>query len=192
MLTAARLVAVPIIVVLMIADAGAHGPARWWVLAVFLAAAATDFLDGYFARRWKVVSEFGKLADPIADKALVLTTLLMVVIVDGVAWWPLAVLAVREVGITLGRLAVASEAVIPASAGGKLKTTLQLVAVTLFLVPHAPQWLTAAAWWCLVAAVLVAIVTGLDYAAKIRRVRRAARTPLPVEGQENSEPDAAQ
>lgn len=182
LLTAARLVAVPVLVVLLVADAGAGGLARWWAVAVFVLAAATDFLDGYLARRWGVVSEFGKLADPIADKALILSALLMIVIVDAVAWWPLAVLAVREVAVTLGRLAVVSETVIPASSGGKLKTFLQLAAVTFYLVPGGPGWLYVAAWWCLVAAVAVALVTGIDYAIKIRRAARLHAERVDVDG----------
>jgi len=96
----------------------------------------------------------------------------MIVMVDGVPWWPLAVLAVREVAVTLGRLAVVADGVIPASNGGKVKTFLQLAAVTFYLIPGAPEALYVAAWWCLVAAVAVALVTGVDYAVKIRRAAR--------------------
>lgn len=185
LLTGARLVAVPVVVWLLLADGTANGALRWWALVVFLVAAATDYWDGYLARRWEVVSPFGKLADPIADKALVLFTLAAVVIVDGIPWWPLAVLAVREIGVTLGRLAVAREAVIPASQGGKLKTVLQLLALTAYLVPYGAGWIDAVAWWSLLAAVAVAVVTGVDYAVRIVRVARshgasaiaAAQTP---------------
>lgn len=170
LLTATRLVAVPVIVALLIADDGTFGSARWWALAVFLIAASTDFFDGFLARRWGVVSSFGKLADPIADKALILTALVMLVVVDAIPWWPVIVLAVREVAITVGRLAVAHDAVIPASPGGKLKTALQLAAVTFFMVPHAPSWLVGAAWVCLVAAVVVALITAVHYSIAIRRV----------------------
>jgi CDP-diacylglycerol--glycerol-3-phosphate 3-phosphatidyltransferase len=178
LLTAARLVSVPVLVALLTADAGVGGGARWWAVVVFVAAAATDFLDGYLARRWAVVSEFGKLADPIADKVLILGALLMIVIVDGIAWWPLAILAVREVAVTMGRLAVAGETVIPASNGGKIKTFLQLAAVTFYLVPGGPSWLDVAAWWCLLAAVAVALATGVDYAVKIVRAARLSHVSL--------------
>ena len=94
-LTWARLVAVPIVMVLLYVDDGREGTARGWATALFGIAAATDFLDGYLARRWHVVSSFGKLADPIADKALVLGTLLMLIVVDGMPWWPFAVLLLR-------------------------------------------------------------------------------------------------
>ena len=192
LLTAARLVAVPIVVWLLLADGGEDGALRWWALAIFLVAAATDYLDGYLARRWEVVSSFGKLADPIADKALVLGTLACVGWVDGLPWWPLAILVVREVGVTLGRLAVAGDTVIAASRGGKLKTVLQLAAITFYLWPHGPQWLEAIAWWCLVLAVVVTVVTGVDYARRIAaaaRHQRATRSHAP-DAQEGPGADA--
>lgn len=172
-LTTARLLAVPVVVWLLIADDGAGGNLRWWALLVFLIAAATDYLDGYLARRWNVVSQFGQLADPIADKALVLVTLGAIVIVDGVPWWPLVVLAVREVGVTVGRLAVAKDVVIAASRGGKLKTVLQLLALTAYLVPLTSAWVDHVAWWSLLAAVLIAVVTGVHIAMQITRAARA-------------------
>src|SRR6187455_1371411 len=112
-LTWARLVAVPVVLVLIFIDDGREGTARGWATVIFGVAAATDFLDGYLARRWHVVSSFGKLADPIADKALVLGTLFMLCLTDGLPWWPLAVIFVREVAVTIGRLRVASHVVIP-------------------------------------------------------------------------------
>src|SRR5690554_1118948 len=188
MLTTARLLAVPVVVWLLVADDGADGPLRWWALLVFLVAAATDYLDGYLARRWSVVSSFGQLADPIADKALVLVTLGAIVVVDGIPWWPLAVLAVREIGVTVGRLAVAKGAVIAASRGGKLKTVLQLLALTAYLLPVTDAWVAYVAWWSLMAAVLLAVATGIHVATQItraaranpRRVVRAARPAHPV------------
>lgn len=184
-LTTARLIAVPVVVWLLIADDGAGGHLRWWALVVFLLAAATDYFDGYFARRWNVVSAFGQLADPIADKALVLVTLGAIVVVDGIPWWPLAVLAVREIGVTVGRLAVAKGVVIAASRGGKLKTVLQLLALTAYLVPLTHGWIDHGAWWSLLAAVVLAVVTGIHVAVQIARAarthpRRVARSAGPV------------
>lgn len=175
LLTAARLVGAPVVVWLLVADDGAHGPLRWWALLAFLVASATDFLDGFLARRWQVVSPFGKLADPIADKALVLGALAALVVVDGVPWWPVAVLALREAWVTLGRLAVRRTAVIAAGRVGKLKTALQVAAITFYLVPAAPEWLAVAAWWCLLAAVAVAVVSGVRYGFAITRASREAR-----------------
>ncbi|MDN4479556.1 CDP-diacylglycerol--glycerol-3-phosphate 3-phosphatidyltransferase [Demequina muriae] len=177
LLTGARLVAVPVVLWLLVADGGENGALRVWALIVFLVAAATDYWDGYLARRWEVVSPFGKLADPIADKALVLFTLVGIVMVDGIPWWPLAVLAFREIGVTVGRLAVARDAVIPASRGGKLKTVLQLLSLTAYLIPHSAAWIDAVAWWSLLIAVAVAVITGIDYAVRIARVARAHGEP---------------
>src|SRR6187455_1560737 len=112
-LTWARLAAVPLVMALLAIDDGQEGAARWWALAVFFLACMTDFLDGYLARRWHVITSFGKLADPIADKALVIGTLFMLCLTDGLPWWPLAVIFVREVAVTIGRLRVASHVVIP-------------------------------------------------------------------------------
>jgi CDP-diacylglycerol--glycerol-3-phosphate 3-phosphatidyltransferase len=175
LLTGLRLVAMPALVWLVLADDGANGPWRWWALWVFLVASATDFLDGHLARRWKVVSSFGKLADPIADKILVLAVLAALCETDGIPWWPVALLAAREIAVTLGRLSVASTVVIPASRGGKAKTALQVSAITFYLWPPSPGWLDRVAWWCLVAAVVVALITGVDYGRRIVASRRAAR-----------------
>lgn len=172
-LTVLRLVAVPVMVAMLFADDGVHGVYRWAALALFASAAATDFLDGYLARRWEVVSDFGKLADPIADKALVLAALAMLSVVDGLPWWPLALVAFREVYVTVGRLMVAGDVVIPASPGGKLKTFLQVLAIGLLMWPGAPGWLLAVGWWTLVVSTLIAVATGVDYAVRIARARRA-------------------
>ncbi len=172
LLTALRLTAMPAIVWLILGDHGVNGQGRWWALFVFLVASATDFLDGFLARRWRVVSSFGKLADPIADKVLMLAVLASLCIVDDIPWWPLGVLILREVVVTLGRLGVAKRVVIAASRGGKLKTTLQIASITFYLWPPSPAWLDKAAWWCLVAAVVVAVLTGIDYMRRILAARR--------------------
>jgi CDP-diacylglycerol--glycerol-3-phosphate 3-phosphatidyltransferase len=173
-LTWARLVAVPIVMALLAVDDGEKGSARFWALLVFVAASLTDFLDGFLARRWHVITSFGKLADPIADKALVLGTLLMLCITDGVPWWPFAILLVREVAVTVGRFRVVHTAVIPASRGGKVKTVLQLVAIGLYLLPISDGAHLTVAWWLLVASVVVAVVTWIDYEARLARARRDA------------------
>lgn len=174
-LTGLRLTAMPVIVWLILADNGENGQGRWWALFVFLVASATDFLDGHLARRWKVVSSFGKLADPIADKVMVLAVLAALCTVDGIPWWPVIVLVVREVAVTLGRLAVAKKVVIPASGGGKLKTFIQIAAITFFLWPPSPALVDDVAWWCLIAAVAVAVVSGVDYMRRILAAWRGSR-----------------
>jgi CDP-diacylglycerol--glycerol-3-phosphate 3-phosphatidyltransferase len=174
-LTALRLLAVPLMVVLFVADGGAEGALRWAALIVFVAAAATDLLDGYLARRWRAVSSFGKLADPIADKVLVLGALAMLAAFEEIPWWPFIVLAVREVAVTLGRLAVASGTVIPASAGGKVKTVMLNVALGAMILPVSAAWVDEVAWWLLIASIALAVVTGVDYGARIARAARSHR-----------------
>lgn len=174
LLTALRLTAMPAVVWLILGDNGLNGSDRWWALFVFLVASATDFFDGFLARRWKVVSSFGKLADPIADKVLVLAVLAALCIVDNTPWWPLGILIFREGAVTLGRLGVAKRVVIPASRGGKLKTGLQIASITFYLWPPSPSGLDTVAWWCLVAAVVIAVITGIDY---MRRIVEARRVP---------------
>ena len=173
-LTWARLVAVPIVMLLIYVDDGAEGTARGWATVLFGVAAATDFLDGYLARRWHVVSSFGKLADPIADKALVLGTLLMLTIVDGMPWWPFAVLLLREVAVTVSRMRIRSTVIIPASPVGKIKTMLQLVSLGFFLLPGMPAYIDEIAWWMLIASVALAIVSWADYEARVIRARRSS------------------
>lgn len=177
-LTGLRLLAAPLMVLLFYADNGTEGAFRWLALLVFVAAAATDLLDGYLARRWSAVSAFGKLADPIADKVLVLAALAMLATHDEVPWWPFIVLAIREVAVTLGRLAVASGTVIPASRGGKVKTVMLNVAIGGLLLPSMPPWVDTVSWWLLLAAIALAVVTGLDYGRRIARAARAQRKPV--------------
>ncbi|WP_430867052.1 CDP-diacylglycerol--glycerol-3-phosphate 3-phosphatidyltransferase [Demequina aurantiaca] len=188
-LTAARLLAVPVMVLLLLADNGAEGPDRWWALVVFLIAGATDFLDGYLARRWAVVSTFGKLADPIADKVLILSALAMISLIDGIGWWAFIVLAVREIAVTVGRLMVAGDTVIPASQGGKVKTALQVIAITIFLWPNTEAWVDYVAYALLIASVVLALVTGYDYMRRIVAARRHQRDVQ--NGRDGSRPDVA-
>ncbi len=173
-LTWCRLIAVPIVMALLAIDDGREGAARWWAVGVFFIACMTDFLDGYLARRWHVITSFGKLADPIADKALVLGTLLMLCITDGVPWWPFVIILVREVTVTVGRLRVASHVVIPASRGGKVKTMVQLFAIGFYLLPKMPHWIDVLAWWLLVAAVILSVATWIDYEMRLARARKAS------------------
>jgi len=173
LLTVLRLFAVPVMVLCLVWDAGEEASLRWIAFAIFIAAALTDWLDGYLARRWDVVSAFGKLADPLADKALVLGGLAVLAYRDETPWWPLIVIAIREVAVTLGRLAVAKDVVIPASMGGKAKTALQVLALFLLLMPVSTTWVDAAGWWVLIASVAVAVGTGIDYAWRIVRIWRS-------------------
>jgi len=187
LLTVMRLVAVPVMVACLLVDSGAQERWRWIAWLVFGLAAATDALDGYLARRWEVVSSFGKLADPLADKALVLGALVMIAVQGETPWWPVIVVAIREAAVTIGRLAVARDVVIPASAGGKLKTALQVLAILMLLLPTQAAWVYNVGLWVLYASVMVAVATGVDYAWRIGRIAMnhpvfSARRAAPLAG----------
>ncbi|WP_225754116.1 CDP-diacylglycerol--glycerol-3-phosphate 3-phosphatidyltransferase [Actinotalea sp. Marseille-Q4924] len=182
--TLARILLVPLVVVLLVADGGEGGPWRWAAAGAFVLAAATDRLDGWLARRMDQVTDWGKLVDPIADKLLVGASLVMLSLLGDLPWWVTVVILARELGITAMRFAVLRYVVIPASPGGKLKTVLQSVGIALFLLPldRLPDVVTVVAWVFVVAAVVVTVVTGLDYARRGWQVRRAAVSPPPAEG----------
>jgi CDP-diacylglycerol--glycerol-3-phosphate 3-phosphatidyltransferase len=180
LLTAFRLVLVPVfLLVLFIADGHETG-SRIAAFAIFAVAVITDRLDGQLARKYEMVTEFGQLADPIADKLLIGSALIGLSMLGDLPWWVTVVILVREVGITLLRFAVLRHGVIPASRGGKLKTLVQAVAIGLFVLPlHAwpSVWLTTA-WIIMWAAVVLTIVTGVDYLVSAARdIRRAPREP---------------
>jgi CDP-diacylglycerol--glycerol-3-phosphate 3-phosphatidyltransferase/cardiolipin synthase len=177
--TVARILLVPLVVVFLVLDDGAGGAWRWAAAGAFVLAAATDRLDGWLARRLDQVTDWGKLMDPIADKLLVGTALIMLSLLGDLPWWVTVVILARELGITAMRFAVLRYVVIPASPGGKLKTVLQSVGIALFLLPLAdlPSFLTVAAWVFVVGAVVLTVVTGLDYLRRGWQVRRAAAPP---------------
>jgi CDP-diacylglycerol--glycerol-3-phosphate 3-phosphatidyltransferase len=144
--------------------------------AVFAVAAISDRFDGELARKRGLVTEFGKLADPIADKALVGAALIGLSALGDLPWWVTVVMLVREVGVTLLRFWVIRRGVISASRGGKLKTLLQGVAIGLFVLPLT-DGLHDAAWVIMIAAIVVALVTGADYVHRAVRLRRVGRVP---------------
>jgi CDP-diacylglycerol--glycerol-3-phosphate 3-phosphatidyltransferase len=144
--------------------------------AVFAVASITDRIDGDIARKRGLVTEFGKLADPIADKALIGAALIGLSALHDLAWWVTIVMLVREIGVTLLRFWVIRHGVIPASRGGKLKTLLQAVATGLFILIPLGAWLKPVAWIFMAAAVAVALVTGGDYVARALRLRRTPTT----------------
>jgi CDP-diacylglycerol--glycerol-3-phosphate 3-phosphatidyltransferase len=140
---------------------------QWMSATIFLIAALTDFIDGVWARRYGLVTNFGKIADPIADKALIGTALVALSIQSEIAWWVTGVIIFREIAITLMRFWVISNGVIPASRGGKLKTVSQIVAIVAFLVPLS-GWVEAVAQMSLGVALALTITTGIDYVLKAR------------------------
>lgn len=172
-LTVIRLFLVPVFVV--VAWAGfERDDQAWqaWAALIFLAAAITDLLDGELARRTGKVTSFGKIADPIADKALTGAALIVLSWFDLLPWWVTVVIIVREVAVTILRFWVIRHGVMAASRGGKLKTALQIVAITLYLLPLA-SGAVIVAQVVMAAAVIVTLLTGVDYALRARALRRA-------------------
>ncbi|MCD4556693.1 CDP-diacylglycerol--glycerol-3-phosphate 3-phosphatidyltransferase [Schaalia sp. lx-100] len=132
-LTVLRLILVPIFLVLALQD---NSIARWTTLIVFCVAAATDHFDGKIARSYGIVTDFGRIADPIADKALTLGAFVILSVTEFVPWWFTVVIAVRELGITVMRSVFLRRGiVVSANMGGKLKTVLQMFFIFLLLIP---------------------------------------------------------
>jgi CDP-diacylglycerol---glycerol-3-phosphate 3-phosphatidyltransferase len=172
-ITFLRAVLVPVIFVLLAVDTTA---AQWWAFAIFVFAAATDTIDGWVARRWYGVTRWGQFADPIADKLLVIGTLGALAWLANLPWWAVIVIAVREIAVTVLRLRLIGQidVVMPASPWGKSKTLSQLVAVAVYLLPG-----VAAAWrlGLLYVAVVLTVVSGVDYAFKAGSLVRDAGSP---------------
>ena len=175
-LTMLRLLLVPVFVVVLFHGGGHDTGWRIAAWAVFAVASVTDRIDGELARKRNLVTEIGKLADPIADKALVGAALIGLSLLHDLPWWVTVVMVVREVGVTLLRFWVIRHGVLAASRGGKVKTLLQAVAIGLFTLPLS-GWLHAVAWVIMIAAVIMALITGADYVARALRLRRGALNP---------------
>lgn len=175
-ITVVRILLAPLFVWLVLLDGGEHGLWRFIAAGLFIAAIATDGLDGALARKRNLVTNSGIILDPIADKILIGGALIALALVAELPWWVVIVILAREMGITLFRLMVLSNRVIPASRGGKLKTVLQAVTLSSWLVP---TWLLLGSWvfilnWVLMGAVIVlTVVTGLDYLVKGLRSPKA-------------------
>jgi CDP-diacylglycerol--glycerol-3-phosphate 3-phosphatidyltransferase len=169
-LTVTRLVMVPIFLVALFTDGGHSFGWRLAATILFAAASITDQLDGWLARRHGLVTDFGKIADPIADKALTGAALFGLSILGELPWWVTIVIAVREIGVTLLRFWVIRFGVIPASRGGKLKTLTQIVAIGFFLAPLS-QGFNAVEWTLMGLALVLTVVTGLDYVFRAFRLR---------------------
>lgn len=169
-ITVARVLLVPLFGWLLLEPGGG-----WWrigALAVFVVASVTDHVDGELARRRHLVTDFGKIADPLADKALTGMALVGLSVLGELWWWVTAVIIAREVGVTLLRFWVIKRGVIAASAGGKLKTVLQISAIILYILPL--HWLALDIGEAVVmgAALIVTVVTGIDYVWRALALRR--------------------
>jgi CDP-diacylglycerol--glycerol-3-phosphate 3-phosphatidyltransferase len=172
-LTMLRLALVPVFAVLLLKDSGLDDAGRYWATLAFAVAIITDRYDGLIARRTGQVTEFGKLADPIADKALTGTALIGLSILDLLPWWVTVVILVREVGVTVLRFWVIRHGVIASSRGGKLKTVLQSLAIGLYILPVTGVAATGR-WWLMAAALVLTVVTGIDYVYRALTLRRTS------------------
>jgi CDP-diacylglycerol--glycerol-3-phosphate 3-phosphatidyltransferase len=172
-LTVVRLVLIPVFVIFVVASELTDPALRIAAAVTFGIASVTDLADGWIARRWQLVTSFGKVADPIADKALTGTALVLLSVYDALPWWVTILILIREVGITLLRFWVIRYEVLAASRGGKVKTALQILAITWYLWPF-PSGLAAVGHWIMGAALIVTLVSGVDYVVSVLRMRRAA------------------
>ncbi|WP_217128373.1 CDP-diacylglycerol--glycerol-3-phosphate 3-phosphatidyltransferase [Streptomyces sp. AC558_RSS880] len=171
LLTMLRLLLVPAFVMLMLAEGGYDPAWRSFAWAAFAVAMITDLFDGHLARTYNLVTDFGKIADPIADKAIMGAALICLSSLGDLPWWVTGVILGRELGITLLRFLVIRYGVIPASRGGKLKTLTQGIAVGMYVLALT-GWLATLRWWVMAAAVVLTVATGLDYVKQAIVLRR--------------------
>ncbi|GAA3622325.1 CDP-diacylglycerol--glycerol-3-phosphate 3-phosphatidyltransferase [Microbacterium awajiense] len=175
-ITIVRILCAPVFLWMLLADAGADGALRWWAAALFIVAIATDGVDGWIARRYEIVTDLGKLLDPIADKVLTGFAFIGLSILGELPWWITIVVLIREIGITVYRFIVVSDHVLAAAWMGKLKTVAQAVALSLALLPLwtlVGEWI----WWVngvtMAIAVILTIASGIDYiVTEVRAARR--------------------
>ena len=174
-ITIVRILCAPVFLWLLLADAG-HGDAmRWIATALFVVAIATDGIDGHIARKHNLVSDLGKILDPVADKVLTGAAFVGLSILAELPWWVTIIVLVREIGITVYRFIVISNHVLAAAWMGKVKTVAQAVALTLALAPLQAlvgDWI----WWVnmitMTIAVVLTIASGIDYVVSEVRGRR--------------------
>ncbi|MGN6751331.1 MAG: CDP-diacylglycerol--glycerol-3-phosphate 3-phosphatidyltransferase [Intrasporangium sp.] len=177
-LTVLRVLLVPVFGILLMHDNGTDPWWRFWAWVVFIAAAVTDGIDGRLARARGQITNFGKVSDPIADKALMGMAFIGLSALGEIWWWVTIVILTREIAITLLRFLVIRYGVMPAGRGGKLKTmlqTLSLGALTfpLWVLPLNGVW-RVLAHVLLGAALVATVVSGVDYLFKADRLRRAS------------------
>ncbi|WP_290370740.1 CDP-diacylglycerol--glycerol-3-phosphate 3-phosphatidyltransferase [Ruania suaedae] len=173
-LTMLRIALVPVFVVLLWQDTSTM---RLAALGVFVAAAITDKLDGSIARARGIVTDFGKIADPFADKLLTGSAFVVLSVLGDVPWWVTVLILVREIGITVLRFVMVRRSVMAASNGGKLKTVLQVIAICLLILPAQALLgdpvgavVSVAGLVVLYAATAVTVVTGVDYCWRAWRI----------------------
>lgn len=177
-ITVVRILMAPIFLWMLLADGGTHGPLRWWAAVIFIVAIATDGIDGYLARKHEIVTDLGKLLDPIADKVLTGFAFIGLSILGELPWWITIVVLAREIGITVYRFIVVSDHVLAAAWMGKLKTVAQAVALSLALLPLSTlvgEWVFWVNGITMAIAVILTVASGIDYVVTEVRAARARR-----------------
>lgn len=180
-LTVLRLVLVPAFLIALFT-----GPDDTWgwrlaAAMLFWIAAVTDRFDGWVARKYDLETKFGKVADPIADKALVGSALVALSILGELWWWVTAVIILREGGVTLLRFFVRKRGMIPSSRGGKTKTFFQALAIWMYLMPF-PDWVHPISLAAMMIAVVLTVATGIDYLVQASRMRAGDRPATTGQG----------
>lgn len=174
-ITVVRMIATPFFLWMLLADHGQMGALRWAAAVFFVVAIATDAWDGYIARSRGLVTNLGKLLDPIADKLLTGSALVGLSILGELPWWITIVVLVREIGITIHRLFEARTVVVAAAWMGKLKTVAQSVAIAFALFPFASvlgDWVFVVNIVTMSIAVGLTVASGIDYVINFARISR--------------------
>jgi CDP-diacylglycerol--glycerol-3-phosphate 3-phosphatidyltransferase len=174
LLTMSRMVLVPVFVLALFAHGGGDPGWRITAAVIFGVASLTDRLDGDLARRRGLITRFGTIADPIADKALIGAALVGLSLLGELGWWITVLIAVRELGVTALRFWVLRYGVIPVSRGGKVKAFTQAVAIELYVLPL-PAVVQPVRWAAMGIAVLLTVITGADYMVRALRLRASSR-----------------
>jgi CDP-diacylglycerol---glycerol-3-phosphate 3-phosphatidyltransferase len=177
-ITVVRILMAPLFFVLLLADGGQDTSVRIWAAVLFVVAIVTDSADGIIARRQNLVTDFGKLVDPIADKVLIGGALVGITILGELGplgWLVTGLILLREFGITVWRFIALRDRVIPASLAGKVKTWAQSVAVTVILVPLdgvLGGWWLWLGWILIAVALVLTVYSGVEYLVQARRAER--------------------
>ena len=191
-ITIVRIFFAPVFIWMLLSGAGdVNEPLRWWAAILFVVGMGTDGLDGWIARRFHLITDLGKILDPIADKVLIGGALIALSILGELPWWVTGLILLREVGITVYRFVVINDRVIPASRGGKIKTITQFLAITFALLPLVTlwgDWVTVLNIVFMSAATVITVLTGLDYLADGWRQHRALRSGSAADSHSTSSP----